>query len=87
MLLMIDRKNLMSSKSFILQRISAYSGKEIDPCSDQQVVELLQRKFNIYLPQRPTLEDSLTSATSDHEIIGLILEYRKQHKLETPNSK
>ncbi|MFT7527256.1 MAG: hypothetical protein ACI9LY_002411, partial [Arenicella sp.] len=33
-------------------------------------------KFNIRLPQRPSLDNSLSSATSDHEIISLILQYR-----------
>jgi DNA polymerase I-like protein with 3'-5' exonuclease and polymerase domains len=66
----------MSNKDFILQRICIYAGKEFDPSIDQQVSEVLRNKFNIHLPQRATMEASLESAISDHEIISLILKYR-----------
>jgi DNA polymerase I-like protein with 3'-5' exonuclease and polymerase domains len=66
----------MSNKNFILQRICIYAGKEFDPSIDQQVSEILRNKFNIHLPQRATMEASLESAISDHEIISLILKYR-----------
>lgn len=66
----------MSNKEFILQRICVYAGKEIDPNSDKQVAEILDRKFNIRLPQRSTMNDSLASAKSDHEILGLLIQYR-----------
>jgi len=66
----------MANKKFIYQRIGIYVGKEFDPTIDNQVEEALRSKFNIHLPQRPTLNESLASAISDHEIIGLILEYR-----------
>lgn len=66
----------MATKDFILQRICIYAGKEFDPTVDKQVVDVLRSKFNIYLPQRASLNDSLASTTSDHEIIRLILEYR-----------
>ncbi len=64
------------SVEFIKQRISIYSGTDIDPMIDSQVVELLQRKFNIKLPQRSSLDDALAAAISDHEIISLIIKYR-----------
>jgi len=67
----------MAKKEFIYQRICNYAGQEFDPTVDRKVQEILRSKFNIHLPQRPTLNDSLASAISDHEIIGLILEYRK----------
>ena len=66
----------MFSKEFILQRICIFAGKDIDPRVDEQVTELLQRKFNIMLPQRSTMDEALAAAISDHEIIGLIIKYR-----------
>lgn len=64
------------NKDFILQRICIFSGKEIDPNSEEQVINILRDKFNIHLPQRRTLNESLTSSCSEHEIINLILQYR-----------
>ena len=66
----------MDSKDFVRKRICIYGGKDIDPNSDEQVNELLRTKFNILLPQRNSLEESLIAAKSDHEIIALILKYR-----------
>lgn len=66
----------MSSKDFILQRICIFAGREFDPLVDKQVVEVLRSKFNIYLPQRASVNESLAAAKSDHEIIRLILQYR-----------
>ena len=66
----------MANKDFIYQRIRIYAGKEFDPTVDKQVEEVLRSKFNIHLPQRTSINESLASATSDHEIIGLILQYR-----------
>lgn len=66
----------MASKDFILQRICIYAGKEFDPMADKQVAEVLRSKFNIHLPQRASVNQSLESVTSDHEIIRLILQYR-----------
>jgi len=66
----------MDSKEFVHKRICIYAGKNIDPNSDEQVDDILRYKFNIHLPQRKSMNESLTSATSDHEIIGLILKYR-----------
>ncbi len=66
----------MNSKEFVHQRICIYAGKSIDPNSDEEVEDILRYKFNIHLPQRKSMTESLTSATSDHEIIGLILKYR-----------
>ncbi|PXF31559.1 hypothetical protein WH50_09345 [Pokkaliibacter plantistimulans] len=65
-----------SKKTFILQRISIFAGKTIDPDSDSQVQELLRNKFDILLPQRRSLNESLAASVSDHDIVGLILKYR-----------
>ena len=66
----------MDSKEFVHKRICIYAGENIDPNSDEQVEDILRCKFNIHLPQRNSMNESLTSSKSDHEIIGLILEYR-----------
>ena len=66
----------MSNKDFILQRIRVYAGKEFDPAEDRQVADVLRSRFNIRLPQRSSLNASLALATSDHEIIRLVLQYR-----------
>ena len=66
----------MDSKEFVHKRICIYAGRDIDPNSDEQVEDILRSKFNIRLPQRKSMNESLSSATSDHEIIGLILKYR-----------
>ena len=65
-----------SKKDFVLERIRIFAGKEIDPNEDAQVVSMLREKFNIRLPQRNHLSDSLSSVASDHEIIALLLQYR-----------
>lgn len=64
------------NKDFILQRICIFTGEEIDPNSDEQVVSILREEFNIHLPQRRTLEESLILSCSEHEVIDLILQYR-----------
>ena len=66
----------MDSKEFVYKRICIYAGRDIDPNSDEQVEDILHSKFNIHLPHRKSMNESLTSATSDHKIIGLILKYR-----------
>lgn len=66
----------MTSKEFLLQRIHIYAGGEIDPDSDKQVEEMLRRKFNIHLPQRSSMNDSLAAAISDHEILKFLIQYR-----------
>ena len=66
----------MSNKELILKQICIYGGKDFDPSIDEHVSEVLRSKFNIHLPQRASMEQSLESATSDHEIIDLILQYR-----------
>ncbi|SMF20080.1 hypothetical protein SAMN02745866_01244 [Alteromonadaceae bacterium Bs31] len=63
-------------KSFIHERICIFAGKTFDPNSDTEVADVLRSKFNIHLPQRRSMDDSLSSTTSDHEIISLILKYR-----------
>ena len=66
----------MATKEFILQRICIFTDKDFDPSDDNQVKEVLRSQLNIHLPQRTSMNDALTSTTSDHEIIGLILQYR-----------
>ncbi len=66
----------MATKAFTLQRICIFAGKEFDPGSDEQVNEVLRNKFNIYLPQRRSLNEALEAVASDSDIIDLILEYR-----------
>lgn len=66
----------MASKEFIFQRICIYAGQKIDPNSDTQIEEMLMRKFNIHLPQRRSMNESLTASISTHEILNLILQYR-----------
>ncbi|MCW8887005.1 MAG: DNA polymerase [Motiliproteus sp.] len=67
---------LMASKAFTLQRICIYAGMEFDPNSDAQVKEVLQDNFNIFLPQRQSMNEALEAVVSDHEIIELIKKYR-----------
>ncbi len=62
--------------SFILQRINIFAGREVDPFSDDQVEALLRNRFNILLPQRRTLNESLVAVKGKHEIVDLILQYR-----------
>ena len=66
----------MASKEFNLQRIVIYAGIEFDPNSDIKLKEVLQNKFNIFLPQRQSVNEALKAVVSDHEIIDLILKYR-----------
>lgn len=68
--------NRIMNKEFILQRICIFSGTEIDPNAEEQVINILKEKFNIQLPQRRTLNESLESSGSSHEIVSLILQYR-----------
>jgi len=66
----------MVRKEFILQRICIYAGQNVDPNSDEQVKKVLRSEFNIHLPQRRTMNESLSSSASDHEILSLIIKYR-----------
>ena len=70
------------NKEFIRQRISIFSGMDIDPAVDSQVVDILLRKFNIHLPQRATLDEALAATISDHEVISLISQYRSLSKVQ-----
>lgn len=72
----------MTNKAFILQRICIFAGREFDPDSDEQVIEVLRDKFNLSLPQRRSIDDSLLAVASDHEVIKLILEYRSLGKVK-----
>lgn len=64
------------NKQFILQRIHIFAGRDVDPNSDTDVKEMLRSKFNIHLPQRQTMNESLSASINDHEILRLILQYR-----------
>ena len=66
----------MANKEFISRRIKIYAGREIDLDSDKEIQEMLRTKFNIHLPQRQTMKESLGAAINDHEILSLILQYR-----------
>lgn len=66
----------MMNKEFVSRRINIYAGREVDPDSDKDVQEMLRSKFNIHLPQRQTMNESLSAAINDHEILRLILQYR-----------
>lgn len=66
----------MTNKEFISQRINVYAGKNIDPNIDKDVEEMLRNKFNIYLPQRPSMNESLNAVNNDHEILQLLIQYR-----------
>lgn len=66
----------MTSKEFLSQRINIYAGKDIDPNSDKDVVEMLRNKFNIHLPQRQSMNESLSAVNSDHEVLQLLIQYR-----------
>ncbi|MBL4794035.1 MAG: hypothetical protein JKY24_00605 [Pseudomonadales bacterium] len=67
-----------NKKEFKLQRIRVFAGEDIDPFSDEQVVSTLLNKFDIRLPQRRTLNESLKATSSVHEIVDLILGYREE---------
>ncbi|MFT5593009.1 MAG: DNA polymerase I-like protein with 3'-5' exonuclease and polymerase domains [Oceanicoccus sp.] len=66
----------MTMKTFLHERICNFFGKELDPNSDAQIEEALKTQLNIRLPQRPTMNDALSSSNSDHEVIELLLKYR-----------
>jgi len=66
----------MTNKEFLSQRINVFAGKNIDPNVDKDVEEMLRSKFNIYLPQRPSMNESLNAVNNDHEILQLLIQYR-----------
>jgi hypothetical protein len=72
----MESKHPTLNKEIVRKQICAHARTDIDPMLDEQVYELLKKEFNIYLPQRPTLNESLCATNRDHEIIALILQYR-----------
>lgn len=66
----------MENKAFIQQRIGIYIDSDFNPNDDKVVVTTLRDKFNIQLPQRSALNDSLAATASTHEIVELILKFR-----------
>ena len=66
----------MANKDFIHQRICIFAKTDFDPAVDEQVVEVLRSRFDIHLPQRASINESLAAVTGAHEIIELILQYR-----------
>lgn len=71
-----SKNNDFASKEDIYQAINIFANKDFDPNSDEEVLNVLNNVLNIRLPQRSSLNDSLASAASDHDIIELILKYR-----------
>jgi DNA polymerase I-like protein with 3'-5' exonuclease and polymerase domains len=71
----------MENKAFIQQRIGIYIESEFNPNDDKAVVSTLRDKFNIQLPQRSALNDSLAATASTHEIVELILKFRTMDSL------
>jgi len=66
----------MVDKNYIKQRINIFANKPIDPNSDLQVKSALLG-LNIKLPQKNNLNDSLNASNDKHEIVRLIIQYRK----------
>ena len=66
----------MANKEFVQQKICIYTDNNFDPDTDESVTNVLRDKFNIRLPQRASLNESLASTASSHEIVELILQYR-----------
>lgn len=66
----------MENKAVIYQKIGAYTHENFNPNIDEDVITMLRNTFNIHLPQRSALNESLASTASNHEIIELILQYR-----------
>ena len=67
----------LNNKEFILQRIFVFSGEDFDPLIDDAVTNILRRKFDVYLPQRCSLKESLLASRFEHEIVDLIIQYRE----------
>lgn len=70
------RINELNTREEIYQAINIFAEQDFNPNTDEDVLSVLRDDLNIRLPQRSTLDDSLASAASDHEIIALILKYR-----------
>jgi len=68
----------MVDKSYIKQRIDIFANRPIDPNSDLQVKSALLG-LNIKLPQKNNLNDSLNASNDKHEIVSLIILYRKMN--------
>ena len=68
----------MVDKNYIKQRIDIFANKPIDPNSDLQVKSALLG-LNIKLPQKNNLNDSLNASNDKHEIVSLIIQYRKMN--------
>lgn len=66
----------MNSREFLLKRICIFAGEDFDPKLDEIVIDILARKFDIKLPQRRSLDESLSATICDHEIISLLIKYR-----------
>ena len=66
----------MRNIKYVKQRIDIFAGKAINPNSDLQVKDVL-RELEIKLPQKTTLDDSLNASNNEHEIVRLIIQYRK----------
>jgi hypothetical protein len=67
---------MAENKDYLRQRIAIFAGEDIDPTDDPKVAKMLRAKFNVFLPQRRSLDESLAACICDHEIISLIAQYR-----------
>jgi len=66
----------MANKNYIQQRINIFANTPVNPNSDLQVKSALLG-LNIKLPQKTNLDDSLNACNDEHEIVQLIIQYRK----------
>ena len=64
------------NKEYIQQRINIFAGKPINPASNLQVKDALLG-LKIKLPQKTNLDDALNASNEEHEIVKLIIQYRK----------
>lgn len=69
----------MADNSILYQRICNFTHSGFDPNIDKNVILVLRNKFDIHLPQRPSLNKALEAASSEHDIVGLILKYRLKY--------
>lgn len=62
-------------KEYLETKIKEYLGDACNLKADSEVKIALREKLNVLLPQKPNLLESLESSASDHEIVGLLIDY------------
>ncbi len=72
----------IEKKRSTLDKINSFFGYEIDPNLDKLVKRVLREELGILLPQRRTLEEALESSIHDHEILNLIVKYRRESGIQ-----